>query len=622
MGDYCCFQMFYNCSGLESSPAILISTAGEHCCDQMFTRCTGMTSAGQISATTLAPYCFYRMFFGCTNLKSADSIYASSMSPYCCQEMFRECANLETAPSMSTVSMAERSCDKMFYGCSKMGNVSGLSISSMAPYCCYEMFYGCSKMTRAPSISSSNMEDRCCQEMFRGCSGMTNASSVTIASMAPYCCYEMFYECSKLTYAPTISANEMKEWCCYEMFYKCIKLVTPPSLNATSLDKYCYYEMFFGCEELESAPELPATVLKEQCYHNMFYNCKNLSGSDGGSRPIVRATSSASYAMSHMFCGCNSLSAIELAFMSDPTESGAYYYWAQNVSPWGILRVPENSTVQDMLPEGWTLKKGPYVPHDPEESDPEDVRYLMVAVAHTTLPGFSDLPGTLLDADGITTLLDNEYEYTGETLISEQATHDAVLQKLEEGINNTPEDGLFIFMYSGHGDYGYNGGEEPEGADPYDEYLALYDQKLWDDEIWSVISRCRGRVLMFIDACHSETMYRSVAPGISVLETNAKNEKDQRVGGFMMNLNKFRMPRDVAAPKILCWSGCREAEVSYETSEGGNLTVGLLRSISQTRNYLEVWARTYAYVQSKNSSQHPVKTNVSGNFDEEARALR
>ena len=40
-------------------------------------------------------------------------------------------------------------------------------------------------------------------------------------------------------------------------------------------------------------------------------------------------------------------------------------------------------------------------------------------------------------------------------------------------------------------------------GEPYMKHL--------DDEIWEIVSKCKGRVFMYFDACHSATMYRSVA---------------------------------------------------------------------------------------------------------------
>ena len=55
-----------------------------------------------------------------------------------------------------------------------------------------------------------------------------------------------------------------------------------------------------------------------------------------------------------MFYNCENLDKIKIALMSDPSDSGVYYYWAAYVKSSGTLYVPTGSTVNAMVPSGWS----------------------------------------------------------------------------------------------------------------------------------------------------------------------------------------------------------------------------------------------------------------------------
>ena len=256
-------------------------------------------------------------------------------------------------------------------------------------------------------------------------------------------------------------------------------------------------------------------------------------------------------------------------------------------------------------------------------------RYLCVGME--TSRRFGSCPGCALDAQRMTSILSGSFGYSGDTLISAQATKAAVVERLRSGIASTPEDGLFLFCYSGHGGQEYVGGKEPEGADAPDEYLCLYDTYMLDDEIWDIVSKCRGRVFLYFDACHSATMYRSVASdGIVAVIGEARAMEAPLVvksSGFTFRPEKFVGAQAMGigeglSLRMLCWSGCREAEYSYGGSAGGVMTCGLARNWKKGMTYSRLWPIIVGYVRREQPTQNPTQTKIGSGFGDDVEAFR
>ena len=180
-----------------------------------------------------------------------------------------------------------------------------------------------------------------------------------------------------------------------------------------------------------------------------------------------------------------------------------------------------------------------------------------------------DCPGAGYDADRMFKLLSS---YTPNIVLfrDSNATKANVTAALNKAIASTT-DGLVIFCYSGHGgsEPFYNTGNEE--VDGKDEFLCLYDTYMRDNEIWSIISKSKGRVFMITDSCHSQTQFRN--PVFRMRPPLA----------FDHNL-------DEAQPfSLLCWSGCPGSDYSYGASTGGQFTNALLRHFKATETYQSLW---------------------------------
>lgn len=265
---------------------------------------------------------------------------------------------------------------------------------------------------------------------------------------------------------------------------------------------------------------------------------------------------------------------------------------------------------------------------DSAPSDP-NVSYLCVGMEESRR--FGSCPGCRVDAERMSSMFRSKFGYSGRTLISGEATKEAVVSLLSEGVDATPEGGLFLFCYSGHGGQEYLGGKEPDGADRQDEYLCLYDTHMLDDEIWGIVSRCRGRVFLYFDACHSATMWRSVSGDpVSVSgEARALAETPPvRSGGFTFRMERFSSASPLSAgarafsPRILCWSGCKEDEYSYGGDGGGVMTTAMVNGWKKGISYGALWSALYKTVNKKRPSQHPIQSRVGSGFDEMAEAFR
>lgn len=283
------------------------------------------------------------------------------------------------------------------------------------------------------------------------------------------------------------------------------------------------------------------------------------------------------------------------------------------------------------------------VPGCDTRSEADSPRYLCVGMESSAR--FGSCPGCATDAKNMTRILSESLGYEGDTLISGQATKSAVVSKLRQGIDSTPADGLFLFIYSGHGGQEYLGGSEPSGADREDEYLCLYDTYMTDDEIWSIVSRCKGRVFLYFDACHSATMYRSVASELKVGKLTPENgavsmyvQPDGSIAmamsaelvpskGFTFDIPELVSARAMSAdsagaPRILCWSGCKESEYSYGGSSGGVMTGALVRSWHSGISYSDLWKKVVSGVRSQQPTQHPVQTAVGSGFGDSMEAFK
>lgn len=187
-------------------------------------------------------------------------------------------------------------------------------------------------------------------------------------------------------------------------------------------------------------------------------------------------------------------------------------------------------------------------------------------------------------------------QYTDDVVLlqNEKATKSAVVNAMTKSVANSD---LCIIFYSGHG------GSEPfadtgiEEKDGKDEFLCLYDTWLKDNDIWKIISKSKGRILLMVDACHSETMWRS--PGFKMLVPLSWDNKIEESNGFSM----------------LCWSGCPDNTYSYGSSSGGQFTNALLRNFTKGMTYAQLWERIKSD-KTLREFENPQSTAIGSGFEQ------
>jgi hypothetical protein len=142
----CYGGMFYDCTGLTSTPELPATTLAEGCYNSMFYGCTGLTSTPELPATTLAKNCYAAMFYGCTSLTSAPTLPATTLAEGCYNSMFYGCTGLTSTPELPATTLAESCYEGMFYGCTSLTSAPTLPATTLADRCYGGMFYGCTNL--------------------------------------------------------------------------------------------------------------------------------------------------------------------------------------------------------------------------------------------------------------------------------------------------------------------------------------------------------------------------------------------------------------------------------------------------------------------------------------------
>jgi uncharacterized caspase-like protein len=229
-----------------------------------------------------------------------------------------------------------------------------------------------------------------------------------------------------------------------------------------------------------------------------------------------------------------------------------------------------------------------------EKSSVRDYNTQVVVVGMENSRVAGACPGAGYDANRMYALLKN---YTDNAVLFRDvnATKANVEQALKEAIEKA-NNGLVILYYSGHG------GSDPlpntgiEEDDGKDEYLCLWDKPMLDNEIWNIITKSKGRVLIIADCCHSQTMFRN--GGIKINPPLAWDHTLSEKTNFSM----------------LCWSGCPDNTYSYGSAAGGQFTNALLRHFDTRKTYEYLWneikkdSRLRAY-------ENPQSTAIGNGFD-------
>ena len=211
-------------------------------------------------------------------------------------------------------------------------------------------------------------------------------------------------------------------------------------------------------------------------------------------------------------------------------------------------------------------------------------------------------PGSELDARRFQQLM-NKLGYGGSTkmFLNEAGTIYNFQTEVEKAVMSD----LAIIYYSGHGgsDESHRFGTGENEDDGIDEFLCLYDGYYLDDDIWNIVSKSKGRVLMIFDCCHSKTMFRSPPMGefAELMYARADGQKEQF--------------------SLLCWSGCPDNTYSYGSNEGGFFTSTMLKYWRPGMTYNQLW-RLVSVDANLSKAQICQQTQAGGEWDFNREAFR
>lgn len=139
------FRLFYNCTTLETAPALPAS---------------GLTSS-----------CYRAMFQNSTSLKKPPKLPATTTPSFCYSYMFCNCSNLQYTPELPTSgTINERSYQYMFNGCNKIKFPADLPGTTLNQYCYYAMYNSCTNMEESPELPATTLGAGSYGYLFYNCS--------------------------------------------------------------------------------------------------------------------------------------------------------------------------------------------------------------------------------------------------------------------------------------------------------------------------------------------------------------------------------------------------------------------------------------------------------------------
>ncbi|MBI5016617.1 MAG: caspase family protein [Deltaproteobacteria bacterium] len=174
------------------------------------------------------------------------------------------------------------------------------------------------------------------------------------------------------------------------------------------------------------------------------------------------------------------------------------------------------------------------------------------------------------------------------TLLTKQATRDAVQHALAAQAEALAPGDLLMLSYSGHG------GQLPDlnsdESDGQDETWCLYDGELVDDELYAALSDFASgvRILVFSDSCHSGTAVKEAyfragaSAGVSYRAMPAAVglrtfEANKRFYTEVLTDPKNRAADEKLKASVLLLSGCQDNQYSADGEHNGLFTGTLLQ---------------------------------------------
>lgn len=178
-----------------------------------------------------------------------------------------------------------------------------------------------------------------------------------------------------------------------------------------------------------------------------------------------------------------------------------------------------------------------------------------------------------------------------------QATRSRVLEALRGIAAQCPagSEHSYVIAYSGHGTQNQRS-NDPNEIDGLDEAICCDDflqgGLIWDNELASILAGSQG--FFATDCCHSGTMMRAVVDSPEVLPVTRAVPWEVITSGLLpCEIQKLCQPaREAEAkaraaldasgalPGVVHLAGCLDNEFSYDTAQGGAMTIAALKTFA------------------------------------------
>jgi hypothetical protein len=191
--------------------------------------------------------------------------------------------------------------------------------------------------------------------------------------------------------------------------------------------------------------------------------------------------------------------------------------------------------------------------------------------------GWNNLPGCINDVECMKDLL-QELGFNYQDIVvlkNEGATHDAIIAALTKLIEETQEDDLAVFHYSGHG----NQIDNSQKSNGFNETIVPFDNnQILDDEIKDLFSKAKSsNFTLVFDCCHSGDITReppilgdNQKPVLEVFRYRHPNNSGNKIRGkqWQQNIDPNEQPVSYGFRKdttrYVLLAGCREKEIARE----------------------------------------------------------
>ena len=197
----------------------------------------------------------------------------------------------------------------------------------------------------------------------------------------------------------------------------------------------------------------------------------------------------------------------------------------------------------------------------------------------------SRLFGCINDVVNMRTLLMSRFGYTSYDIItlrddvkSRMPTRSNIMSGLNRIAEISTPTSETVIHYSGHGAFVRDrNGDEPDGLD--EVIIPVDNVIITDDELFAIISRIKGKVLLFFDSCHSGSV------------CDLQYSQEYNSGTFIKRVNNKKY---ISNPNIIMMSGCKDNQTSadtynFETRQSiGAFTDNLVSVLSSTNEPIDM----------------------------------